>query len=275
MFCVEVDGPALSVRSPVYGAGEAFFRARADRAVDKRYAFPSIGAVVDGEFGYAARGGRVTAGRGAVIFGSVADDFRVWMHGSRKVHRSVIAVDPTLVAEVAADCGLDSERFPAELLPPSRASLPMYGLIRRIAASTTDQTESVIQLLGAAYTTRARRSDIDHRARPRVSKILRDLQHRYAEEITLEQMAEAASLSRYHFIRVFQSLTGETPRQHLIGIRLRAAADRLIESREPITGVALQVGFNDVSHFNSAFRQAFRMSPREWRHTSAVRMRQI
>jgi hypothetical protein len=128
----------------MYGAGEAFFRARADRAVDRRYAFPSIGAVVDGEFDYASRGGRVPAGRGAVIFGTGAEDFRVWMYGARRVHRSVIAVDPTLVAEVAADCGLHSERFPAEVLPPSRATVPIYGLIRRIAATQGYQTEAVI-----------------------------------------------------------------------------------------------------------------------------------
>lgn len=271
MFSVEVDGPVLSLRSPAYGAGEAFFRARADRAVDRRYAFHSIGAVVDGEFDYAARAGRVTAGRGAVIFGTGAEDFTVWMHGSKKVHRSVIAVDPRLVAEVAADCGVDDERFPAEVLPPSRATLSMYGLIRRIAASTADQTEAVIQLLAAAYTTRTvrYRAEAEQRARRRVSEVVRDLQHRYTEAVTLEQMAEAANLSRYHFIRVFQSLTGETPRQHLIGIRLRAAADRLIETREPITQLALRVGFNDISHFNLAFRQAFGMSPRAWRRAAA------
>lgn len=277
MFSVEVDGPALAVRSPVYGAGEAFFRARDDRvaAVDRRYAFHSIGAVVDGEFDYAARGGRVTAGRGAVIFGTGAEDFTVWIYGDKRVHRSVIAVDPRLVAEVAADCGLDDGRFPAEVLPPSRTTLSIYGLIRRIAASPADQTEAVIRLLAAAYTTRAdrRRSAIDYGARRRVSEVVRDLQHRFAEAVTLDQMAEAANLSRYHFIRVFQALTGETPRQHLIGIRLRTAADRLIETRESITQLALQVGFNDISHFNAAFRQAFGMSPRAWRRTAAVRMR--
>ncbi|GFE80592.1 AraC family transcriptional regulator [Steroidobacter agaridevorans] len=277
MFSVEVDGPVLSPRSPVYGAGEAFFRARADRAVDRRYAFHSIGAVVDGEFDYAARGGRVTAGRGAVIFGTGAEDFRVWIHGARRVHRSVIAVDPTLVAEVTADCGLDDERFPSEVLPPSRATLSIYGLIRRITASPADQTEAVIRLLAAAFTTRAvrYRSEIDQGARRRVNEVVRDLQLRYAEAHTLEQMAAAANLSRYHFIRVFQSLTDETPRQHLIGIRLRAAADRLIETREPITQLALHVGFNDISHFNTAFRQAFGMSPRAWRRAAAVRMRAL
>ena len=271
MFSVEVDGPALSARSSLYGVGEAFFRERNERVstVERRYAFHSIGAVVEGEFDYAARAGRVTARRGAVIFGTGAEDYTVWKYGGEKVHRSVIAVDRRLVAEVAADCGANDSRFPAEVLLPTSATLPIYGLIRRIAASPADQTEAVIRLLAAAFTTNGdqHRSEFDHRARRRVREVARDLQHSYADALTLDQMAEAANLSRYHFIRVFQTLTGETPRQHLIGLRLRAAADRLLHTREPITQVALEVGFNDISHFNTAFRRTFGMSPRAWRKT--------
>jgi AraC family transcriptional regulator len=271
MFSVEVNGAALSARSPAYGVGEAFFDARNDRvtAVDRCYAFHSIGAVVDGEFDYAARADRVTARRGAVIFGTGAQDFTVWKYGSNRVHRSVIAVDPRLAEEVAADCGQPHGRFPAEVRPPSYATLPIYGLIRRIAASRTDQTEAVIQLLAAAYAPAPEQHGLQtsQLARRRVLEVVRDLEQRYAEAMTLDQMAAMASLSRYHFIRVFQALTGETPRQRLIAIRLRAAADRLLGTRQPITELALEVGFNDISHFNAAFRGAFGMSPRAWRRT--------
>jgi AraC-like DNA-binding protein len=98
-------------------------------------------------------------------------------------------------------------------------------------------------------------------------EVARDLEQRYAEAMTLDDMAAMANLSRYHFIRVFSALTGETPRQRLIAIRLRAAADRLIGTRQPVTELALEVGFNDISHFNAAFRRAFGMSPRAWRRT--------
>lgn len=271
MFRVEVDGRLLSVRSSSYGVGEAYFRAHGDQVVpvDRRYAFHSIGAVVDGEFDYAARAGRVTARRGSVIFGTGADDFTVWQYGSRRVHRSVVAVDSGLVEEVAADSGQHHGRFTAEVLPPRRATLPIYGLIRRIAASQSDQTEALIQLLAAGFGTgpAERRVQISQLTRRRVLTVARELEQRYAEAMTLDEMAQMANLSRYHFIRVFQVLTGETPRQRLIGIRLRAAADRLIGTRQPVTELALEVGFNDISHFNSAFRQAFGMSPSSWRRT--------
>ena len=129
MFRVEVGGSPLSGRAPTYGVGEAFFSGRDDRetAIDRRYAYHSIGAVVAGEFDYAARAGRVTAGRGAIIFGSGADDYTVWKYHSRPVHRSVIALDPSLVAEVAADCGLAQSRFPVEVLSSSRAAVALTG----------------------------------------------------------------------------------------------------------------------------------------------------
>lgn len=269
MFSVEVNGRALAMRSPLYGVGEAFFQAPDDgvTAVDRRYAFHSIGAVVDGEFGYAARAGRVAAGRGTVIFGTGAEEFRVWKYGSKPVHRSVIAVEARLAAEVAADCGRDDERFPAEILAPSRETVPIYGLIRRIAASPLDHTETLIRLMAAAYGASGElgNSRVGQVERRRVLQVARDLEHRYADNVTLEQMAQGANLSRFHFIRVFQALTGETPRQRLIAIRLRAVADRLLGTREPVTQLALEAGFNDISHFNAVFRQAFGMSPRAWR----------
>ncbi|WP_129649391.1 AraC family transcriptional regulator [Peristeroidobacter agariperforans] len=269
MISVEVNGLALSKRSSAYGVGEAYFCAADDRetAVDRRYAFHSIGAVVDGEFGYAARGRRVTASRGAVIFGTGDEGFTVWKYGSQRVHRSVLAVEPRLVAEVAADCGLEEPRFPVEVISPSRASLALYGLIRRIAASPLDQTEAVIELLATAFgaDVKQRSSHVSALESRRVLQVARDMEQRYAHPVTLDEMAGNANLSRYHFIRVFHAVTGETPKQRLIGIRLRAAADRLIATRQPITQLALEVGFNDISHFTTAFRQAFRVSPRAWR----------
>ncbi len=271
MYSVEVNGRMLSTRSPTYGVGEAFFRAHDDQvtAFERRYAFHSIGAVVDGEFDYAARSGRLTVRKGSVIFGTGAEDFTVWKYGPKRVHRSVVAVDSRLVEEVAADCGQQHQRFAAEVLPPSCATLPIYGLIRRIAANRTDQTEAVIQVLAAGFGAEPNRQSVpmSQLTKRRVLQVARDLEQRYAETTTLDDMAQRANLSRYHFIRVFQDLTGETPRQRLIGIRLRAAADRLIGTRQPVTELALEVGFNDISHFNNAFRQVFGMSPGAWRRT--------
>ena len=87
--------------------------------------------------------------------------------------------------------------------------------------------------------------------------VARLLDNAYDEPLSLDGMAQAAGLSRYHFVRVFRAVVGDSPHQYLIGARLRAAANRLLDTCEPITAIALDVGFNDISHFNATFRRTF------------------
>jgi AraC family transcriptional regulator len=98
-----------------------------------------------------------------------------------------------------------------------------------------------------------------------VREVAHEIQRRYAEALPLDDLAASAGLSRYHFIRAFREVTGETPRQFQIGVRLKAAADQLLDTRVSITDVALNAGFNDLSYFNHTFREAFGVSPRAWR----------
>jgi AraC family transcriptional regulator len=74
-----------------------------------------------------------------------------------------------------------------------------------------------------------------------------------------------AGLSRFHFLRRFRAITGTSPHQYLIALRLGAAADRLRSSADPVTSIALEVGFNDLSHFHQLFRRSFGLAPRRWR----------
>jgi AraC-like DNA-binding protein len=98
--------------------------------------------------------------------------------------------------------------------------------------------------------------------------VVRHLDVAYAEPCGLETLAAMGQVSRFHFIRLFRAVTGESPRQYLIGARLRAAADRLTDTAEPITRIAFDIGFNDISHFNATFRRAFGLSPTAWRRTA-------
>ena len=77
-----------------------------------------------------------------------------------------------------------------------------------------------------------------------------------------------AQLSKFHFLRAFATEIGESPGRYVVAARLRAAADRLIASREPIASIALNVGFNDLSHFNATFRATFGTTPSAWRSAS-------
>jgi AraC-like DNA-binding protein len=86
-----------------------------------------------------------------------------------------------------------------------------------------------------------------------------------AQAGSLPELARAAGLSRYHFLRTFKRVTGVTPHQWLLRARLRDAAQRLVTGRAPITEIALDVGFDDLSNFIRSFRAEFGVSPRRYR----------
>jgi AraC family transcriptional regulator len=74
-----------------------------------------------------------------------------------------------------------------------------------------------------------------------------------------------AGLSPFHFLRTFTRVTGITPHQWLLRARLHDAARRLVETRAPVTDIALDVGFDDLSNFIRTFRAEFGVSPTRYR----------
>jgi AraC-like DNA-binding protein len=78
-------------------------------------------------------------------------------------------------------------------------------------------------------------------------------------------MAGRARLGRYHFLRAFRGATGTTPHQYLVAARLRRAARLLLTTALPVTEVALEAGFGDLSNFIRTFRRAAGRSPRAFR----------
>jgi transcriptional regulator GlxA family with amidase domain len=99
----------------------------------------------------------------------------------------------------------------------------------------------------------------------RVARAMRYIEAHSAGDCSLAALAAEARLSRFHFLRVFRAMTGQTPRQHVIATRLRAAATALRVSRMPIARVAMDAGFGDLSHFTASFSFAFGASPRSYR----------
>ncbi|MCW5657353.1 MAG: helix-turn-helix transcriptional regulator [Burkholderiaceae bacterium] len=88
------------------------------------------------------------------------------------------------------------------------------------------------------------------------------------QPIDLHTLARRCGLSAYHFLRVFAAALGVTPHQYLVRSRLRHAARRLVEGDQPITEVALDCGFADLSNFVRSFRRAAGTSPRGFRRAA-------
>lgn len=89
-------------------------------------------------------------------------------------------------------------------------------------------------------------------------------------DITLDDLANAAGLSRRHFARSFHLEIGETPHRWLMQMRLDKAKDLLRFSDEGLSQISQLCGFASQSHFTSALKQATGMTPLKWQRTFRI-----
>jgi len=107
----------------------------------------------------------------------------------------------------------------------------------------------------------------------------RDLLRDWEEEpLSISAVARASGLTRFHFIRVFKALFGETPHQYRLQAQIEKAKHLLILTDLSITDVCMAVGFSSLGSFSTLFRRRVGLSPSEFqrRHRPAsVRQRQL
>jgi AraC-like DNA-binding protein len=106
---------------------------------------------------------------------------------------------------------------------------------------------------------------VGHRKIARSVEFIRNLETSdSAANVTLDDLAEVAGLSKYHFLRQFSQVVGMTPGAYLRTLRLCHAARKLRTTDLPILEVALSVGFADHPSFSRAFARHMGMTPSEY-----------
>lgn len=88
---------------------------------------------------------------------------------------------------------------------------------------------------------------------------------RYAEPITVRDLAGAAGLSPAHFSREFSRVFGEAPHQYLLTRRLERAAALLRDTDWNVARVCTAVGLTSIGSFTTAFGRVFGLSPAAYR----------
>jgi AraC-like DNA-binding protein len=93
-----------------------------------------------------------------------------------------------------------------------------------------------------------------------INAIHADPAHRW----TLQALAEQACMSRSTFAEKFKEKGGETPMEYVTRWRMLLAADRLTNSSDPISIIALSLGYESESAFSTAFKRVMGCSPRQY-----------
>lgn len=96
---------------------------------------------------------------------------------------------------------------------------------------------------------------------PRYVELVRDYLHsKYAENVSLSELASLTNLSPFHLLRVFRNRTGVPPHEYQTQVRV-IQAGRLLRKGRSISDAALETGFFDQSHLSRNFKRITGMTP--------------
>jgi AraC-like DNA-binding protein/quercetin dioxygenase-like cupin family protein len=121
--------------------------------------------------------------------------------------------------------------------------LRIFGLYFRFAEQSTGQQSSLV------------RQSEDFAA------LLERLRTRLAEPISVKEAAATVSLSPNHFCRVFKQLTGKTLLEYVHLLRINEAERLLLDTNWPVTEIADQVGFPNLTYFGRVFKKLKSITP--------------
>lgn len=111
------------------------------------------------------------------------------------------------------------------------------------------------------------------KARDKVEALVKELGEQPEEQPTLADLSRRTGYSPFYLHRRFTTALGETPKQHVLRVRLERAAYLTAITDERILRIALDVGFRSHATFTRAFRRRFQVSPAEYRTAARAAQR--
>jgi AraC family transcriptional regulator len=193
--------------------------------------------------------------------------------GPREV--TVIFLDPMMVSEIArAETGTENPEV-----------LPQYGvkdpLIRAIGMTLDAELASehptprvYVESLAAAmaahifarYTNPVfRGSQSAGLNRAQLRRVLDYIHDNPERDLTLDEIAAVANLSKFHFAKSFRAAMGIAPHQYIVKTRIEKARKLLAVDSISVEEVANRVGYSDKSHFAAQFSKIVGVSPNRYR----------
>lgn len=230
----------------------------------------SIAYVRKGSFGYRVRGDAFELVAGSLLVGHPGDEY-VCTHDHAIGDECLsFHLDAGLVDAV----GGAPELFRAGRVPPLPEMMVLGELAQAVASGRSHAALDEVGMLFAArfvevVSGRPRENgDASARDRGRAVTAALFIDENAHEPLDLEATAGEVGLSPFHFLRLFSRVLGVTPHQYLVRSRLKRAARLLADPDRPVTEVALDAGFQDLSNFVRTFGRAAGVSPGGFRRAA-------
>ena len=246
--------------------------APADAPFAERHEDYSLSFVRRGTFGYRCRGASFELVAGSVLVGFPGDEYVCTHEHAGDDGDECLSFH--LSRDLVEAIGDHADAWRRGCVPPVSELMVLGGLAQ---AAATGRADVGLDEVGVAITARfvglvAGRSASPVAARSRDRRRAVEaaawIEAHAAENVDLTRAAHVVGLSPFHFLRVFSGVLGVTPHQYLVRARLRRAARLLADDTRPITDVALDVGFGDLSNFVRTFHRAAGISPRGFRRAA-------
>ncbi|GLY40185.1 AraC family transcriptional regulator [Amycolatopsis sp. NBRC 101858] len=205
---------------------------------------------------------------------------RIRWCGTDRLQTTHVHLPGALIDRTALDLwGRDASRLgrPDALAVEDPVLASVVDALKAAALAGADElyAESAATFLAVHLLTRhaeAPRPREPGRDELRTRRAVRFIRENHHLPLTLGEMAAAAELSPFHFLRVFKAATGQTPYRFLTRVRVERACRHLERGDLSVTEIAQACGFATPSRFASAFRTQIGLSPSGYR--TAVRHQQ-
>jgi AraC family transcriptional regulator len=260
------SGSGWCVSDVAYAAGDR------NQPLRDQHGFMSITTVVAGSFRYRSTHGSAMLVPGALLLGNAGSGYECTFEhapGDRCIH---FAYTPEYFEKIAKGVpGAKTTEFRIHRVPPVPAILPLAARaeLQKAVHDRESWEELSLAVAGEVLGLVAGDSQPGRprscRDEQRVSDALKLIETRYVEPLSIAELASAACMSPYHFMRTFRDVVGVTAYQYLLQTRLRHAAIGLGTTSEQISAIAFGVGFGDLSTFAEAFRRTFHLTPGQYR----------
>jgi len=109
------------------------------------------------------------------------------------------------------------------------------------------------------------------RASARMAQVIQTIRGNPQGEYRLEELARQTHLSLARFKGRFKAETGVSPWQFILQTKIEAAQERLRAGNEPITAIALDLGFVSSQYFATVFKRVTGLTPRDYRKNAVAR----